>query len=264
MSDFRFGFTRWFDDAQLVKVAGADFQEINLGNLYKLSDEEVDSLVKEAKEKGYSYEAANCMFPSEYKITVNDADYEKADAYLDSALSKAKKLGIKIVVMGSSAARSFPEGVSYDTAFERLVFFLKNHVAPLCEKYDIVCALENLSYGESNILNTIEESLKVAEAVGNPFVKILVDFYHFGYNKDSFDSIRKAKDHIVHIHVASVVNDRQYPSPDDGEDYSAIVNLLREIEYDKREARISFEAHMIQGQNFSDCAKSSLDAFKNL
>ena len=114
---------------------------MNLGGIYELSNEEIDRLAAEAKEKGFSYEAANCMFPGEYKITIDNPDYEKADAYLDSALSKAKKLGIKIVVMGSSGARNFPEGVSYETAFDRLVFFLKNHVTPLCEKHDIICAL---------------------------------------------------------------------------------------------------------------------------
>ena len=264
MSDFRFGFTGGFSNVQAIKDSGADFHELNLGGIFELSDEEVERLAAEADEKGYSFEAANCMFPGEYKITVDNPDYEKADAYLDSALTKAKKLGVKIVVMGSSGARNFPEGVSYETAFQRLVFFLKNHVAPLCEKHGIVCALENLSYGESNILNTIEESLKVVDEVDSPFVKILVDFYHFGFNKDSFDSLRKAKDHIVHVHVASVLNKRQYPTPDDGEDYSVIVNILREIGYNKREARISFEARTPEGKSFPECAADSIRAFENL
>lgn len=264
MSDFRFGFTRWFDNAEIVKNTGADFQEVNLGKLSDFSDEEIDALIAEAKEKGYSYEAANCMIPGEYKLTVDNADYAEVDKYLENALSKAQRLGIKVVVMGSSGARNYPDGVSHETATERLVCFLKNHVAPACEKYGIVCALENLSYGESNILNTIDESLAVVEAVDSPWVKILVDFYHFGFNKDSLDSVRKAKDHIAHIHVASVVNGRQYPAPNDGEDYSVITDLLREIGYDKREGRISFEAHMVDGQNFADCAKKSLEVFKNI
>lgn len=264
MSGFRFGFTGGFSSKDDIKNSGADFHELNLGGISELSDDEIDSLAAEAKEKGYSYEAANRMFPGEYKITVDNPDYEKADAYLDSALSKAKKLGIKIVVMGSSGARNFPEGVSYETAFGRLVFFLKNHVAPLCEKHGIICALENLSYGESNILNKIEESLKIVEEVDSPFIKILVDFYHFGFNKDSYDSLRKAKEHIIHIHVASVLNKRQYPAPDDGEDYSVLVNFLREIGYDKREARISFEARTPEGKTFPESAADSLRAFKNL
>ena len=264
MADFRFGFTRGFSDAEVIKSVGADYHEANLSNLGELSDDKVDELIAEAAQNGYSYEAANCMIPGEYKITIDNPDYDAADEYLERAISRAKRLGIEIVVMGSSGARNFPEGVSYDTAFERLVYFLKNHVVPVCEKYDIVCALENLSYGESNILNKIEESLRVVEAVGSPFVKILVDFYHFGHNKDSFDSIRKAKDHIVHIHIASVINNRAYPTSGDGEDYAELVNLLREIGYDKREGRISFEARVPENKEFIDCAKDSLAVFKNL
>ncbi len=264
MSDFRFGFTGGFSAKEDIKNSGADFHELNLSGISELSNEEIDNLTAEAKEKGYSFEAANCMFPVEYKITIDNPDYDAADEYLERALSRAKRLGIKIVVMGSSGARNFPEGVSYDTAFERLVYFLKSHVVSMCEKYNVVCALENLSYGESNILNKIEESLRVVEAVGSPFIKILVDFYHFGHNKDSFDSIRKAKEHIVHIHIASVINNRAYPTSGDGEDYAELINLLREIGYDKREGRISFEARVPENKEFIDCAKDSLAVFKNL
>lgn len=264
MSDFRFGFTGGFGSADDIKSVGADFHELNLGNISKLTDEEIESFIAGAKEKGYSYEVANCMIPGEYKLTVKNPDYDAIDEYLERAYSKAARLGIKIVVMGSSGARNFPEDVIYEEAFDKLVVFLRDHVAPVCKKYGIICALENLSYGESNILNTIEESLKIVEAVNNPFVRILVDFYHFGYNKDSFDSIRKAKDYIVHIHVASVLNSRKYPMPDDGEDYSVITDLLREIGYDKREGRISFEARTIDGLSFRECAQGSLNAFKNI
>lgn len=264
MSDFRFGFTRDFGDADIIKSIGADYQELNLGNIAKMSDEELDKYIAEAEENGYSYEAANCMIPGEYKLTVDNPDYDSINEYLERAYSKAARLGIKVVVMGSSGARNFPEGVSHETATERLIYFLKNCVATVCEKYGIVCALENLSYGESNILNTIDESLAVVEAVDSPWIKILVDFYHFGYNKDSLDSIRRAKDYIAHIHVASVLNQRQYPAPDDGEEYSVITDILREIGYDKREGRISFEARVPEGKDFAQCTKESLEVFKNI
>lgn len=264
MSDFRFGFTRDFDGAQTIKDCGADFHELNLSNIAKMSDEELELRIAEAKKNGYSYEVANCMIPGEYKLTVENPDYDVIDEYLERAYSKAARLGIKVAVMGSSGARNFPEGVTYEEAFDRLVGFLKDHVAPVCEKYGIVCALENLSYGESNILNTIDESLRIVEAVGSERIKILVDFYHFGYNRDSLDSIRKAADKIVHIHVASVLNERKYPVPRDGEDYSVITDILREIGYDKREGRISFEARVPDGKDFMICAEESLAVFKNI
>ncbi len=264
MSDFRFGFTRGFEESQFLLETGVDFQELNLSNIAELSDDQIDSYIAEAQKNGYRYEAANCMIPGQYKITVDNPDYDAIDEYLEKAYSRAARFGIKVIVMGSSGARNFPEGVSYDDAFDRLVRFLKEHTVPVCEKYGIVCALENLSYGESNILNTIDESLKVVEAVGSDRIKILVDFYHFGHNKDNADSVRRAKDHIVHVHVASVTNMRQYPAPDDGEDYSAITNLLREIGYDKREGRISFEARVPDNKDFAQCATESLAVFKNI
>lgn len=264
MADFKFGFTRDFGESRLIKDLGADFHELNLSNIAELSDEQLDAYIAEAKVNSYNYEAANCMIPGQYKITVDNPDYTAIDEYLERAYSKAARLGLKVVVMGSSGARNYPEGVSYDDAFDRLVVFLKDHVVPVCQKYGIVCALENLSYGESNILNTIDESMKVIEAVGSDCIKILVDFYHFGFNKDDFDSIRKAKDHIVHIHIASVLNGRKYPAPDDGEDYRIITDLLREIGYDKREGRISFEARVPDGKDFAQCIGECLTVFKNI
>lgn len=264
MSDFRFGFTGGFGSSDDIKSVGADFHELNLSNISGLSDEEIDSLIAEAEKKGYSYEAANCLIPGEYKLTVKNPDYNAIDEYLERAFSKAARLGIKIAVMGSSGARNYPDDVTYDEAFGKLVVFLRDHVAPVCKKYKIVCALENLSYGESNILNTIEESLKIVEAVNCPSIRILVDFYHFGHNKDSVEALKKAADYIVHVHVASVLNERKYPMPDDGEDYSVITDLLREIGYDKREGRISFEARTIDGLSFRECALGSLSTFKNI
>ncbi|MBR5262760.1 MAG: sugar phosphate isomerase/epimerase [Clostridia bacterium] len=264
MSDFRFGFTRDFGDANIIHNGGADYQELNLGNIAKMSVGELDTYIAGAQANGYSFEAANCMIPGEYKITVKNPDYAAIDEYLERAYSKAARIGLKIVVMGSSGARNFPDDVTYDEAFDKLVIFLKDHVVPVCEKYGIVCALENLSYGESNILNTIDESLRVVEAVGSEWVKILVDFYHFGNNKDSLDSIRRAGSHIVHIHVASVLNGRIYPAHEDSEDYSVITDILREIGYDKREGRISFEARVPDGKDFAQCVNESLAVFENL
>jgi sugar phosphate isomerase/epimerase len=264
MSDFRFGFTGGFSSAEDIKSVGASFHELNLSEISRMSDEEVELRIAEAQKNGYSYEAANCMIPGEYKLTVKSPDYNAIDEYLERAFSNAARLGIKIAVMGSSGARNFPEDVTYDEAFGKLVVFLRDHVVPVCRKYNIVCALENLSYGESNILNTVEESLKIVKEVGSPYVRMLVDFYHFGFNKDSFDTLRKAKDYIIHIHVASVVNGRSYPMPDDGENYSVITDFLREIGYDKREGRISFEARKIDGLTFLECAAGSLEAFKNI
>lgn len=265
MADFRYGYCIMeFDKMLTAKKLGADYIELNLGAVYDLSDEKLDEYKIFSKENGIAFETANCIVPGNIKLVGSSVDYTEINRYLSEAFRKAAYLGVKYVVFGSSGARSYPDGTSYDKAFEQLVIFLREHAAPMCEKYDIICVLEDLSFGESNILNLIDESYKMVRAVDSPRIKILVDFYHFGYNKDSFDSIRKAKDLVSHIHVASLVNDRGFPALNDGENYQPIADLLREIGYDKHEGRISFEANAKNGKAFDKCVKESLEAFKSL
>ncbi|MBP9988981.1 MAG: sugar phosphate isomerase/epimerase [Ruminococcus sp.] len=262
MEKFRIGFGAPLDKMLYCNSIGADYFEVDLRQINALSDDELEELLKLIREKNITIEAGKNFIPGIYKLTVDEPDFDAIDDFLDKTLNRASKLGIKVVVMGSAAARDYPEGVTYEQAFDRLVFFFKNHMVPACSKYGIVCAIENLSYGESNILNTIEESYNIVKAVDSEWIKILVDFYHFGHNKDSFDSIRKAKDYIVHTHFASVVNNREYPVPEaDTADCKAWIDLLREIGY---KGRLSFEAHEGEGQQFSDAAKISLDMFRAL
>ena len=261
MEKFRIGFGTSFEQMLHCKEIGADYQELSFRDIYGLTDDEVDEYIELAKEKGISYEAAKNLLPGEMPITVDNPDYDKISKYLDVIFSRAQKMGISVVVLGSGAARDYPEGVTYEQAMERLVYFLKNYMVPACEKYDLVCALENLSFNESNILNTIDESYEVVKAVDSDRIKILVDFYHFGRNRDSFDSIRKAKAHIVHTHFASVANDRIYPAPNDGDNYKEWIDLLREIGYT---GRLSFEAHEAEGDSFEEVSKIALDYFRTL
>lgn len=262
MEKYRIGFGAPLDKMLYCNSIGADYFEVDLRQINALSEEEFEDLIKLTKEKNITIEAGKNFIPGIYKLTVDEPDFDAVDEFLDRTLCRAKKLGIEVVVMGSAAARDYPEGVTHEEGIKRITFFLKNHLAPACEKYGIVCALENLSYGESNMLNTIEESYNVVTAVDSEWIKILVDFYHFGYNKDSFDSIRKAKDYIVHTHFASVANDREYPVPeDDTEDCQAWIDLLREIGYT---GRLSFEAHERKGDTFEHAADVALAMFRNL
>lgn len=261
MEKFRIGFGTSLSQMLHCKKIGADYQEVSLRDIYRLTDDEFDECIALAEKNGISYEAGKNLIPGDLQFTVDNPDFDKISKYLDVIFSRAKKMGISIAVLGSGAARDYPEGVTYEQGIERLVYFLKNYMVPVCEKYGIVCALENLSFNESNMLNTIDESYMVVRAVDSEWIKILVDFYHFGRNRDSFDSIRKAKDYIVHTHFASVKNDRIYPAPNDGDNYKECIDLLREIGYT---GRLSFEAHEADGDSFEEVSKIALDYFRTL
>ena len=107
MSDFRFGFTRDFDGAQTIKDCGADFHELNLGNIAKMSDEELELRIAEANKYGYSYEVANCMIPGEYKLTVENPDYDAIDEYLERAFWDEPIEYTPVFKLGKTFAESF-------------------------------------------------------------------------------------------------------------------------------------------------------------
>lgn len=262
MNEYRLGFAeKIFDRAFIGKKLGADYHELNVNALHDMSEDEFNDFCNRIKAEGVSVEAAKNMIPGEMQFTIDNPNFEELDTYLEKAFSRLHKLGVKIAVLGSSGARSYPDGVTYEQAFYRLVFFLNEHLIPVCKKYNIVCALENLSIGESNILNMIDESYRVAEACNSEWVKILVDFYHFTRNNDSFDSIRKANDYIIHTHFASTTTDRKLPAKTDKDPYGDYINLLREIGY---KGRLSFEAGVPDGMSFEEAGANALALFRDL
>lgn len=265
MSDFRYGCAGMnLDHFLTAKAQGISYGELNFGGIYEMTKEDAEKYRNFSVENNFPFEAANCMIPGRLKVVGDEVDYDKIDEYLEKAFDTAHYLGVEQVVFGSSGARNIPDGYDRDKAHEQLKIYLRDHVAPLCDKYDMYCAIEDLSYSESNVFNTLEESYRMIEACGSDRIKALVDFYHFGKNKDSVDWLRRCGELITHIHTASVLNNRHFPEPNDGEDYSVQVNLLREIGYNKRQARISFEAGIKDGKSLEDCFGDSVRLFKAL
>ena len=265
MNQFKYGCTSMdFDTFLIAKETGITYGELNFGAIYKMTQAEADEYKKFSEENNFPFPTANCMLPGSLRVVGEEVDYDKIDEYLEKAFATAHGLGVEQVVFGSSGARNIPEGYDKENAYGQLKTYLKDHVAPQCEKYGMYCAIENLSYRESNVFNTMEESYKMIEACGSDRIRALVDFYHFGNNNDSMEWLYKCKDIITHIHTASVLNNRQFPTANDGEDYSKQIEFLKEIGYENRQGRISFEAGVPEGKSLADCFSESVKLFRNI
>jgi len=63
--------------------------------------------------------------------------------------------------------------------------------------------LEPLNRYETHFIRRLEQAVEVCEAVGKEHVKIMADFFHMNIEEaDIPSSIEKAKDYIVHVHLA--------------------------------------------------------------
>src|SRR4030042_1571082 len=159
-----------------VQENGFDYVEVPRAQMVDLNYKEFSSLKEKVGSSGLKCEACNNFFPASIRLTGNDVDYGKTEAYLGKALGRAAQLGVKVIVLGSPKSKNVPEGYPMDKAWSQLVELLRN-IDPLVRTRGITVAIEPLNKLESNIINTVAEGLQLSRTVGRENIKLLVDYY---------------------------------------------------------------------------------------
>jgi len=94
----------------------------------------------------------------------------------------------------------------------------------------VTLAVEPLNRFETYFLNTAEDSVRLAEAVGSPRVGILFDTFHANLEeKDVPAGYRRCGKHLVHVHACE--NDRGVPGTGHV-DWPGVFAALAELNYD--------------------------------
>ena len=244
--------SEWIEKGQ---ENGFDYVELPLAQMVDLNDKEFLSLKGKIGSSGLKCEACNNFFPANIRLTGNDVDYGKTEAYLDKALGRAAQLGVKVIVLGSPKSKNVPEGYPMDKAWSQLVELLRN-IDPLVRTRGITVVIEPLNKGESNIINTAAEGLQLAKAADRENIKLLIDYYHLVMERENPEIILDAGSYVKHIHFANPAG-RVYPAEKvDG--YVRFMDLLKRIGY---EGRISIEAYT---KDFCHDAKRSVEILRQL
>ena len=238
-----------------LRQIGYDYIELSLAQMAELSDEEYDELTKRVYSSGIKCEACNNFFPPDIRLTGDEVNIDKIMDYVENSLKRAAQLDVRVIVFGSAGAKNVPDGFSVNKAWEQIVRLLRN-IDPVLKKYGIIVAIEPLNRIESNIINTVEEGLKLAREVNRDRIKLLVDFYHLAFEKEDPRIILDTGDYIRHVHFAELEG-RAFPKDID-DSYVKFFDNLKEIGY---EGRVSLEA----GSNdFYSDAVISLTLLKQL
>ena len=206
--------------------SGLDFVEISNWTVAKMDDAAFNELLtlKSTLPEGFFY-ACNGLVPSNLRLTGPNVDYEKI-----------RKLGVKMLVFGSSKAKEVPEGFDFDEAMEQLVKVTRIF-ADAAKKHGQQVCIEPLRTTECNIINTAEDSARLAEMTGCDNVGAHVDYFHLMQNGEKMSKLEALAKDILHTHIASPCK-RTLPAPDDGADYGQFIDYLRKGGYD---ATVSFE-----------------------
>ena len=216
-------------DIDAVKAAGFDYMEVRTSEVAALSDADYEQLAAKLKRVALSVPAAYWFLPAEIKVTGPDIDKDRQMAYLHTALDRVSRLGVRVIVFGSSGARQVPEGFSKQEAFQQLVDFGKR-TGPEAQSRHITIAVEPQRREESNIINATAEALAWVEAVNHPNIQLMIDYYHFEVEKENPAIISKVRDHLRHLHMANP-NNRVMPLNLAEYNYAPFFAVLRQIRY---------------------------------
>jgi len=244
------------ENAALFHELGYDYIELPLAQIMDLSEEDFSRMCGSIRTLGIPVEACNNFFPASIRLTGENANLHGTLEYVRRATDRAAKMGVKVIVLGSSDAKNIPEGFPYVRAKEQLISLLhgiQDIVAPL----DITVTLEPINSKESNFILSAGEGLAVMEEAGYANVRLLVDFYHMRMENEGLEVLGRAGKNLRHVHIAAKTN-RAFPRQGDGEDYAAFFAALKAAGYD---ARVSVEGY---SRNVSEDGRAAAEALRPL
>ena len=218
------------DKAPVLKKAGGEYVEISISSFLmpEQSDSNFAPNLAAARECQLPILSGNGFFPGDITIVGPNAEFERAIRYTQKAMERASQIGLKVAVLGSSRARSIPEGFPREEAREQFVRLCRS-IAEIAQQYGVVVVLEPLRKEETNFINTVWEGLSVVREVNHPNFRLLADLYHMACEDESPKSIRKAGKYLQHVHIAERAN--RTPPASDGDDFTPYFKALRKIHY---------------------------------
>lgn len=198
---------------EAMAALGFDYAELSLSHMARLEAADFRAFCDRVRRSGLSCEACNNFFPPDVRLTGPAADLALALGYADEAMARAAELGVQVIVFGSSGAKNVPAGFPHDRAWEQIVQLLQR-LGPPAGRRGVTIAVEALNRGESNIVNRVEEGIRLVEEVGHPNVQLLADFYHMAVEGEDWGVLARAGAMIRHAHVAAVEG-RRFPAAGD-------------------------------------------------
>lgn len=213
----------------MMRRIGYDYIEASVGVVTDLSEAQLRDLSQRAKDGSFNLRYCNCFIPG--RISLYDSPEKDIHDFVDEAMRRFDLLKVRSVVFGSGTARRCPDGMEIEKSMEKITAFL-TYCNKVGEHYGIKTVIENLNRNETNILNTVKESVDLVRALGLPYVVVLADLFHMTMEQEDTQVLTDDCDMISHIHVAEAPG-RVYPGKLAGAYFAECVDKLHTGGFDR-------------------------------
>jgi len=193
---------------------------------------DTDALKKALDENDLGVVTCGAFGPGRNLSSLDPVEREAARDYLIWMIDAAQKLGSDVVAgpMYSAVGKArLEDPADRETEWQLAVDGLKE-MAAYAEERGVKLAFEALNRFETDLVNVVDQGLKLIEDVGAPNLGLHLDTFHMHLEeKDSAAAVRRAGDRIFHFHACE--NDRGVPGTGQV-DWAGIFEALDEVGYD--------------------------------
>jgi D-psicose/D-tagatose/L-ribulose 3-epimerase len=199
----------------------------------ELTDAEIEGLRRVAEDHGLRIFGLHWLLvaPAGLSIVSPDAALrQRTKQVMVRLVEICAALGGSYLVHGSPKQRSVPEGSTREQAWERARECLAG-AASAAARCGVTYCLEPLSRRETDLFNTVEESVRMIEEIGQPALRTMIDCSAAGQTEalpvDELMAQWMPRGVIGHVQV----NDPNRRGPGQGElDFAPILDALTWLE----------------------------------
>ncbi len=198
----RFGCCAELEQIKMVQDAGYDYIELPVSCIdAEAPEQEFEQIMEDILSYDIPPEVWHHLLEKDMKVVGPETDPYRVERYIRTAFKRIEDLGGEVVVFGSAGARTIPDGFPRDEAIDQVVDFL-SLAGQIAGQHGLYVAVEPLSSSQTNLINSLAETMEIVTLTGHPFVKVLTDFYEMQAIGESVESLVSVGADIIHAHTA--------------------------------------------------------------
>lgn len=225
-------------------IYGSEDLEKSVKRLSKLGYEGIEIMVKrdcyeieEVKSVVRSYNLFVSSIAGRYPWTLEERDLSNinkqkrriAVQYAKECIDYARFLEAPLCLIAPSPVGKLAPESTYEKEWECAVESVQE-TAEYAQKKQVTLTVEPINRYETYMVNNVDQGLRFLHAVNKTNVKLMVDCFHMNIEEpDISTSILKAKDNLIHIHIAD--SNRQAVGMGHI-DFRTLTRTLRQINYE--------------------------------
>jgi sugar phosphate isomerase/epimerase len=224
-----------FSDLTVLEATlGVGFIELPVAKALMGSAGEFEQLVATMERSPLPARAANVFLPATLKVVGPDVRPDQLSAYATTALDRARRLGVGILVFGSGASRMVPAGFPRERALDQFEDAVRV-VDEQATSRGVTLAVEPLHSDETNLLNSVGEAAAFLRHRRLDGVRLVADLWHMECEPEDLDVLDGLGALVAHTHVAAAERLAPGQAPD------RIESFLRHLRQGGYEGACSIE-----------------------